>query len=246
MLRATSLVVVFVAAARAAELPSCSADEENCVQEGMDLSPEGIAACLKALPSRSEACSAYLKLMDGCTADLEREGVCGDAAANGEAVPCLVQRTKPEDLSAACQAALPPVEEVTGLAKYWVDGKRELEDDEASELNEDDADTYKRWLKKRKGPKSDKQKERDYAVRKQKKEAAEKAIIAAATEAAAAALAAGDDKVLPAATAAANKAMDTAIAEDMTGTLKPFTKTQLSTIAKDAVKAAKKKVKSEL
>ena len=126
MLRATSLVLVFVAATRAAELPSCSADEENCVQEGMDLSPEGIAACLKALPSRSEACSAYLKLMDGCAADLEREGVCGDAAANGEAVPCLVQRTKPEDLSAACQAALPPVEEVTGLAKYWVDGKREV------------------------------------------------------------------------------------------------------------------------
>ena len=245
MLRALSLALVFLGAL-SAELPSCSADEEHCVQEGMDLSPEGIAACLKALPSRSDACSAYLELMEGCAADLKRDGVCGDAAANGEAVPCLVQRTKPEDLSAACQAALPPVEEATGLAKYWADGKRELDEDEEGELSEDDADTYKRWLKKRKGPKSDKQKERDFAVRKQKKDAAMKAITAAATEAAAAALAAGEEKLLPAATAAAKEAMQTAIAEDMTGQLKPFTKTQLSTIAKDAVKAAKKKAKSEL
>ena len=66
-------VLALVALAAAAEVPSCSSDEEHCVQEGMDLAPEGIAACLKALPSKSRACTDYLKLMEGCVADPGRK-----------------------------------------------------------------------------------------------------------------------------------------------------------------------------
>eukprot|EP00908_Phaeocystis_cordata_P015619 Transcript_2678.p1 GENE.Transcript_2678~~Transcript_2678.p1 ORF type:complete len:208 (-),score=109.04 Transcript_2678:69-692(-) len=68
-----------------------------------------------------------------------------------------------------------------------------LEEGEIDELNEDDADTYQRWLKKKKGPKSEKMRERDFAVKKQKKDAAQKAMEAAALAAAVGAvLAAGE------------------------------------------------------
>ena len=62
----------------------------------------------------------------------------------------------------SCKSALPIVDEATGLKKFWADGKRVLDDAETEELGEDDLDTYQRWLKKKKGPKSGKQKERDY------------------------------------------------------------------------------------
>ena len=102
------LLCFFAATAvRAAPLPSCSDDEGACVGEDMDLSPEGIMACLKALESRSEGCTAYLALLDGCAADLSREGVCGQAHADGETAACLIQRVQPEQLVCGCGARTP-------------------------------------------------------------------------------------------------------------------------------------------
>merc|ERR1719238_513898 len=98
-------------------------------------------------------------------------------------MPCLVQRTKPEDLSEACAAALPSTE-LKGLAKYWADGKRQLNINEITELNAEDKDVYNRWQKRKKGKKTDKDRERDYAVKQAKKERTISLIEAAVTQAA--------------------------------------------------------------
>merc|ERR1719453_1092369 len=84
-------------------------------------------------------------------------------------MPCLLQRTKPEALSEACQVAL-PTSELKGLAKFWKDGKRQLNINEIADLNAEDKDTYNRWQKRKKGKKTDKDKERDYAVKAAKRE----------------------------------------------------------------------------
>jgi hypothetical protein len=60
-------------------------------------------------------------------------------------MPCLIQRTKAEDLSESCRNALPVEEVKTGIKDtLWKNGKRILEDDEIDQLNEDDKDTYNR------------------------------------------------------------------------------------------------------
>ena len=85
-------------------LPSCDAETDaNCVGEDADLSPEGINACLAALAEKSDDCKTYLALMEACTADLSDGGICFAAKMDGEAIPCLVQRVQPEQLSEACK-----------------------------------------------------------------------------------------------------------------------------------------------
>ena len=115
------LVLLSVATAvLSAPLPSCSDDEGACVGEDMDLSPEGIMTCLKGLASRSEGCTAYLAILEGCATDIAYpDGICGQAHADGETSACLMQRVQPDQLSEACQSALPKAEEVTGLKKFW-------------------------------------------------------------------------------------------------------------------------------
>ena len=122
--------------------------------------------------------------------------------------------------------------------KFWKDGKRTLNIDEIADLNADDKDTYNRWMKKKKGKRTDSQKERDYAVKVAKKERVVSLITAAVKEAKPASVA----DAIEIAGKEAKKAMD----EDMTGTLKAFTKAQLETIARDAYKAFKQETKSEL
>ena len=197
------------------------------------MSPEGIDACLAGLAEKSDDCSTFLKLKEACKPDLKGDGVCAAAAMDGEAMPCLLQRVKPEQLSEACAAALPS-NELKGLAKFWADGKRALNINEISELNKDDKDTYERWQKRKKGKKTEKDRERDYAVKKAKRERVESLIATAVTEASPSSAA----EAIKVAEAEAKKALD----EDMTGTLKPFSKTELESIAK----AAYKKLKSEL
>ena len=108
MLRATVAALALLTV-RAVELPSC--DDEtgaHCVGEDADLSPEGINACLEGLgDQRSGRCTNYLAVMKGCATDLKGDGVCASAAADGEGMPCLIQRVKPEQLSADCQSVLP-------------------------------------------------------------------------------------------------------------------------------------------
>ena len=91
------------------QLPSCDSDTDaHCVGEGADLSSEGITACLEGLgDKRSERCSNFLALTKACAADLKGDGACASAAMDGEGVPCLIQRVKPEQLTEACQSALP-------------------------------------------------------------------------------------------------------------------------------------------
>ena len=233
------LALAALACAHAVELPSCGPDTDaHCVGEGADLSNEGIAACLQNLGgARSESCSTYLRMVEGCAAEIGAGGACESAHAEGETAACLLQRVPRDQHSGACVATLPEEEVVTGLKKMWADGKRWLEDDEVEELDEDDRDTYKRWVKKKKGKKSEKQKERDYAVRTQKKEMVTKQIKEAALAAAKEGLDAGNS--LSAATEAARTTAAAAVAEDKTDTLKPFTKGAIKKFAEDAVKAAK-------
>lgn len=224
-------------------LPSCEDDTAaHCLEDGADMSAEGIDACLAALgpAGRSESCSSYLRVVEGCAADLEGGGICAVAHQNGETIPCLMQRVKPEQLSAACQAALPQKVLSDSLADtFWKDGKRLLAEAEVEQLKGEDAETYERWAKRKSGAKTAKDKDRAYAVKAQKKSQATVVLTAQAQAAAEAALAAGED----AASAAEIAALDAAekeIHSDLTGTLKSFAKAEIKEIVGNAVKAAKK------
>ena len=128
-----------------------------------------------------------------------------------------------------------------GLAGLWADGKRQLEEAEVGTLNEDDLDTYQRWLKKKKGPKSSKMKERDFAVKVQKKEKAQKAMEEAALSAAVAAGGGASKDVQELVVEAAKVSFDKSVKEDKTGTLKAgmFSNTHFASVAKKAIKDAK-------
>jgi hypothetical protein len=103
-----TLTALAALCALAHALPSCEDDiGAHCIGDDMDMSSEGISACLAKLSDRSASCSEYLKLMDACAADIGEGGVCASAHADGEAMPCILQRTKPEALSSGCQEALP-------------------------------------------------------------------------------------------------------------------------------------------
>ena len=233
-MRATWFLLLAVATVRAVDIPSCDAEvDANCVGEGQDLSSEGINNCLSTLESRSKRCSDYLSLMENCKVDTMDGGVCGDAARDGEAIPCLVQRMKPEQLSEACQAALPE-DDRKGLAKFWADGKRVLLIDEIADLNADDKDTYNRWKKRKGGSKSDKDKDRQYAIKTQKKAQVVKQVTTAVAE-----RLAGGELTMDRATSLASREAKAAVEADMTGTLKAFTKGELAGIAKEAIKEAK-------
>jgi len=232
MMHKVKAAAVLLLATRSAALPNCESETEaNCLGEDADLSPEGIDACVAAVADKSADCSKYLELVQACKADISGDGVCAAAAGDGEAMPCILQRTKPEALSAACQAALPK-SELKGLAKFWADGKRQLNINEIADLNTDDKDTYNRWQKKKKGKKTDKDRERDYAVKAAKRERTIELIGTAVKEAVSADAEPSMAKAIEVATKQAKVLLD----EDMTGTLKPFTKTELEGIARDAYK----------
>jgi hypothetical protein len=235
-----AIVLTSLLAAWAFETPSCEDDiSAHCLGDDADMSPEGIDACLARLgDQKSSRCVAYGALMEACAADVAREGVCGTAHGDGEGVACLLERVKPDQLTEACAAALPK-DELKGIAKFWKDGKRPLTIDEISELNKDDKDTYTRWQKKKKGKKSEKDKDRDYAVRKAKRERVTELIGAAAREHAREHLLATKSADLIDCVREAKKKAEEALAEDMTGTLKPFAKSELTDICKAAIKQAK-------
>jgi|TARA_B100000524_G_scaffold292582_1_gene167355 hypothetical protein len=225
------------------ELPSCESDTDaHCVGEGADLSTEGIAACLQALGDggRSERCSNYLRLMSACDADISGRGVCASAARDGEAVPCLVQRTPADQLTPDCAAALPK-DELAGLAKYWADGKRQLNINEILEISADDKDTYDRWMKRKGRKKNDKDRERAYAVKTAKKERVTQVVTATVIEA----MSAKGSTDPAEATAIAEAEAAKAVEEDLTGTLKPLTKGEIASVVKRALKEMKK-AKKEL
>merc|ERR1712203_1022470 len=102
----TACLVFVSSGVNAAPLPSCEDDTSKYCLEGDDLSSEAIKLCLKGLDSdlRSAGCSTYLSMMDDCAADIGIDDVCNDAHMNGEAIPCLIQRVRPDQLSSSCQA----------------------------------------------------------------------------------------------------------------------------------------------
>ena len=162
----------------------------------------------------------------------------GRARDDGEEMLCLIVRTKPSELSAQCQKALPKKEEVKGLKKFWANGKRELTSEEKAELNEEDQDIYSGWhTRKFKGKKTEKSRERDYAVKVAKKERATKLV----TEAVAARLAELSKPMEADALGIVEEEMKKAIEEDLTKTLKPFSKSEKKKIAKEALKAGQAK-----
>ena len=105
----------------------------------------------------------------------------------------------------------------------------ELTINEITDLNKDDKDTYDRWQKRKKGKKTDKDRERDYAVKQAKRERVESLITAAIKEA--------KPESSAAALEVAQAKEKELLAEDLTGTLKPMTKPQLHGIATAAFKA---------
>ena len=90
------------------------------------------------------------------------------------------------------------------------------------------------WQKRKKGKKTDKDRERDYAVKAAKKERTQSLIITAIKEA--------KPSSNKEALAIAEATEKTLLAEDMTGTLKPLTKPQLDGLAKKAMQALKEEL----
>ena len=226
-----------------ASLPSCEEDTNtHCVAEGSDLSPEGITACLHGLPSRSSSCTTYLALMASCTDDISSGGACNLAHREGEAVPCLMQRVAPDQLTEACRAALPK-EKAAGLAKFWAAGKRLLLIDEIMDLSADEKDTYERWKKKKGAKKTEKDKEREYAVKKAKQEKTTHLVTEKVAAEVGKLVADGvtGTELQAEAVKSARAAWASAVAEDLTGTLKPAAQSTLNAIAKAAITQAKGK-----
>jgi enolase len=132
--------------------------------------------------------------------------------------------------------------QLKGLAKFWADGKRPLTINEIADLSNDDKDIYNRWQKRKKGKKTEKDRERDYAVKAAKKERTMELIKTAVKEAVAAAA----EPTVAAAIDVAKAKEKELLAEDMTGTLKPLGTYALENLARDAYKAAVKAKKDEL
>jgi len=230
-------------AGSAQSLPSCEADmNAHCMdsEDYEDLMPAGIDRCIKALPSRSTECDAYLKVIAACGAELAPGAVCGTAMDDGDAMPCLILRNKPSDLSTDCVAALPVKEEATGLAKFWAEGKRFLEEEESSTLNAEDLDDYQDW-EKRKLKKTGKSRERDLAVKLAKAKKVQGLVTESATAAALemypsfTSYKEGVDAITEVVKAEYTKALK----EDKTKTLVALPKDEMTKIAKAALKAAK-------
>jgi len=122
------------------------------------------------------------------------------------------------------------------LEKFWADGKRFLDKAEEATLNEEDKDIYQGWFV-RKNKKTDKSRERDYAVKTAKRERATKLV----TEAAILALSKKGELTTEAAQATVKAEWEKAVAEDLTETLKnkPLKKKELETISKAVLKKAK-------
>ena len=90
----------------------------SCDDEYMSLCPESmpsaesLGACLKenAVDLTSD-CTTWLALQEACATDLDT-GACAGYAWNGmDAGPCLTDWKRPDELSEACQAALPAKEQ---------------------------------------------------------------------------------------------------------------------------------------
>jgi hypothetical protein len=234
----------------AAPLPSCE-DEigAHCVGEDADLSPEGIARCLKDLDvsKRSQRCDDYAKLMEGCVDDLE--GVCKREHADGEGVPCLILRTSPEKLTESCRDALPSKEDepVTLRNSLWKDGKRVITDPEEKKLlrslSKDDQSVYKRWLA-RKNKRSKKNSDKSYAIRKQKKHNTTMVIVHAAAQVARTTLDGDGSKkaALKAAAKVIRKECKKATKKDHE---MKFSKDDMKQMTKDAVSAAEKEIRQD-
>lgn len=159
-------------------LPNCEKEtNDHCLGEDADFSQEGIKNCIAAVTDKSKDCLQYLDLMEKCADDLEGNGACASDNANGDAMPCLLQRVDAAKLSAGCQAALPAKEEAKGLrGKFWKDGKRELTQEEQAELEGEDVQVYKRWWK-RKQKKGRKSSDKSYAILMQRRAKTRKLIV---------------------------------------------------------------------
>ena len=64
-----------------------------------------VATCLKKQSGLTEPCLDFIKTLDACKNDIDK--LCTGMEYTGEAIPCLTERTKPEDLSSSCLASLP-------------------------------------------------------------------------------------------------------------------------------------------
>lgn len=176
-------------------LPNCEKEtNDHCLGDGADFSPEGIKKCIAAVADKSKNCVQYLDLMAKCSEDLTGDGPCAADNANGDAMPCLLQRVDASKLSAGCQAALPAKEEAKGLrGKFWKDGKRKLTEDEQAELEGEDVQVYKRWWK-RKQRKGGKARDKRYAILMQKRAKTRKLIVFKVATTMADKMAAGSDE----------------------------------------------------
>jgi hypothetical protein len=228
----------------AAGLPSCESDTNRfCLDDDADLSTEGIDACLASHAADLDGdCRAYQAIAAACSAELGAEGVCPDPS---DAMPCLLQRVKPESRSVQCQAAVDASvgasDKSSSLhATFWADGKRKLSDSEVSKLNDDDATVYRNWWK-RKQKKSGSDSDVQYAIKKQKADKQAQILKLQAQQAAQHALAGGSSA--KEATKAALKAIRAKLAADG-DKFADFDQDTAKEVAKAATKLAQDALKS--
>lgn len=152
------------------DLPSCLAETEAyCLNDGADLSGEGIDKCLRSDQSRlSLLCQSFLAVTDACKNELSAAGACGKDALEGDGIVCLLSRVDKSLLSEECKDSFPEQKEATGLREtFWKNGKKELAEEQIESLTAEEKDIYTRWVE-RKGRTSPRDKDREYALKHKK------------------------------------------------------------------------------
>eukprot|EP00941_MAST-03F_sp_MAST-3F-sp1_P005676 g5676.t1 len=220
--------------------PSCDDDISKYCLSGSDLSPAGIEKCLALQSNLSEDCKTYRTLLESCATEVAKEGPCGNDHLNGDAMPCLLQRAKPSDLSEDCArvvSASQPKKDTSLRATFWSDGKRKLSDEERDSLNDVDLNVYDKWWA-RKQKKNSKNSDVQYAIRQQKKEKYRKIAVHRAMGEARKVL--DSDGTKKAAKKAAYKSIKRSTKKVIT-----FDKDEMKAMANDAVKAAQREIKQD-
>lgn len=98
-----SVIVVIVGQA-SAQIPCDDAYGANCPEAG----GWQVGECLKKVKDLSADCKSFIALHDACKDDFLAH--CNGKEYTGDAISCLSEWTKPENLSADCLAALPKKE----------------------------------------------------------------------------------------------------------------------------------------
>ena len=98
------LIILLSVYVIAGQIPCDDAYGQYCPSE----SGWGVGDCLKKQTGLETACLDFIGISDTCKADIDK--FCTGKEYTGDLLPCLIEWTKPAELSPSCAAALPKKE----------------------------------------------------------------------------------------------------------------------------------------